>query len=136
MSQGDYELLTAVEDAGGRFVLDATEAGERTLPAPVDIDRLKRIRGKSSCGSTSTASPMSSNAPTIDCSPGSARRSPSGACGESSSGVTSGATTGTARCRGSGRNCRAVLEWDGGGNDPRSWAGALGRMEAFLEMLR
>ena len=41
MSQGDYELLTAVEDAGGRFVLDATEAGERTLPAPVDVDRLQ-----------------------------------------------------------------------------------------------
>ena len=34
MSVGDYELLTTVEDAGGRFVLDATEAGERTLPAP------------------------------------------------------------------------------------------------------
>ena len=41
MSPGDYELLTAVEDAGGRFVLDATESGERTLPAPVDMDRLK-----------------------------------------------------------------------------------------------
>ncbi len=41
MSQGDYELLTGVEEAGGRFVLDATEAGERTLPAPVDLDRLQ-----------------------------------------------------------------------------------------------
>ena len=41
MSQGDYELLTAVEAAGGRFVLDATESGERTLPAPLDIHRLK-----------------------------------------------------------------------------------------------
>ncbi len=41
MSQGDYDLLTAVENAGGRFVLDATESGERTLPAAVDVDRLK-----------------------------------------------------------------------------------------------
>ena len=41
MSEGDYEILTAVEDAGGRFVLDATESGERTLPAPVDRERLR-----------------------------------------------------------------------------------------------
>jgi len=29
-----------------------------------------------------------------------------------------------------------VLEWDGTGNDPRALANTVGRMEAFLEMLR
>ena len=29
-----------------------------------------------------------------------------------------------------------LLEWDGAGNDPRARANAVGRMEAFLEMLR
>ncbi len=40
MSSEDYELLEAVEAAGVRFVLDATESGERTLPAAVDPDWL------------------------------------------------------------------------------------------------
>ena len=38
---GRLQLLAAVEEAGGRFVLDATESGERTLPAPVDAGRLQ-----------------------------------------------------------------------------------------------
>jgi benzoyl-CoA reductase/2-hydroxyglutaryl-CoA dehydratase subunit BcrC/BadD/HgdB len=41
LAESDYDLLAAIENDGGRFVLDATEAGERTLPAPVDRDRLQ-----------------------------------------------------------------------------------------------
>ena len=37
----DYALLDAVERAGGRIVLDGTESGERTLPAPLDPGRLR-----------------------------------------------------------------------------------------------
>jgi benzoyl-CoA reductase/2-hydroxyglutaryl-CoA dehydratase subunit BcrC/BadD/HgdB len=37
----DYALLDAVEQAGGRVVLNATESGERTLPAPLDPGRLR-----------------------------------------------------------------------------------------------
>jgi benzoyl-CoA reductase/2-hydroxyglutaryl-CoA dehydratase subunit BcrC/BadD/HgdB len=39
--ESDRELLEAVENAGGRIVLDATEGGERTLPAPLDPERLE-----------------------------------------------------------------------------------------------
>jgi benzoyl-CoA reductase/2-hydroxyglutaryl-CoA dehydratase subunit BcrC/BadD/HgdB len=39
-SADDDDLLDAVEFLGGRIVLDATESGERTLPAPLDADRL------------------------------------------------------------------------------------------------
>jgi benzoyl-CoA reductase/2-hydroxyglutaryl-CoA dehydratase subunit BcrC/BadD/HgdB len=41
MTAGDGELLQIIENAGGRIVLDATESGERTLPAPFDADRLQ-----------------------------------------------------------------------------------------------
>jgi benzoyl-CoA reductase/2-hydroxyglutaryl-CoA dehydratase subunit BcrC/BadD/HgdB len=34
MLEGDDELLQLIERAGGRIALEATEAGERTLPAP------------------------------------------------------------------------------------------------------
>ncbi|MFZ5831867.1 MAG: 2-hydroxyacyl-CoA dehydratase [Planctomycetota bacterium] len=34
VTAGDATLLDAIEAAGGRIVLDASEAGERTLPAP------------------------------------------------------------------------------------------------------
>ncbi len=37
---GDARLLERVERAGGRIVLDASEGGERTLPAPFDRRRL------------------------------------------------------------------------------------------------
>jgi benzoyl-CoA reductase/2-hydroxyglutaryl-CoA dehydratase subunit BcrC/BadD/HgdB len=40
MLDKDNELLQIIEDAGGRVVLDATESGERTLPAPFDTHRL------------------------------------------------------------------------------------------------
>ena len=105
MSQGDYELLTAVEDAGGRFVLDATEVG-RADPAGA---RGHRSAASGSAGRTRAdllrLHPRclpTSQRPNVRLAPRS--RSPSGACGESWSGATSGATTGTARCRGCGRN--------------------------------
>ena len=37
----DDERLDRIERAGGRIVLDATESGERTLPAPLDESRLR-----------------------------------------------------------------------------------------------
>ncbi len=37
---GDEVLLLAVARAGGRIVLDGSEGGERTLPAPIDRKRL------------------------------------------------------------------------------------------------
>ncbi len=37
----DSAFLTAVEEAGGRIVVDASEGGERTLPAPADRGHLK-----------------------------------------------------------------------------------------------
>jgi benzoyl-CoA reductase/2-hydroxyglutaryl-CoA dehydratase subunit BcrC/BadD/HgdB len=36
MVAGDFELLDRIEGWGGRVVLDATESGERTWPAPFD----------------------------------------------------------------------------------------------------
>ncbi len=39
--ESDGKLLEVIENAGGRIVLDATEGGERTLPAPLDPDRLQ-----------------------------------------------------------------------------------------------
>ncbi len=40
MSPGDDALLDLIERAGGRVVLDATETGERTLPAPFRGEQL------------------------------------------------------------------------------------------------
>lgn len=37
----DYAMLDFVEQAGGRLVLDATEGGERTMPAAFDRGRLR-----------------------------------------------------------------------------------------------
>ena len=34
-------LIAAIEKAGGRIVLDGTENGERTLPAPFNLKRTK-----------------------------------------------------------------------------------------------
>jgi benzoyl-CoA reductase/2-hydroxyglutaryl-CoA dehydratase subunit BcrC/BadD/HgdB len=39
--ESDYMLFDAVEAVGGRVVLDATEGGERTLPAGFDPHRMK-----------------------------------------------------------------------------------------------
>ena len=36
----DREILDAVERTGATIVLDATEGGERTLPSPFDVERL------------------------------------------------------------------------------------------------
>jgi benzoyl-CoA reductase/2-hydroxyglutaryl-CoA dehydratase subunit BcrC/BadD/HgdB len=41
LAEKDFDVLDLVEQAGGRVVLDATEGGERTLPAPFDPHRLQ-----------------------------------------------------------------------------------------------
>jgi benzoyl-CoA reductase/2-hydroxyglutaryl-CoA dehydratase subunit BcrC/BadD/HgdB len=41
LSEEDFALLDLIDQAGGRVVLDATEGGERTLPAPFDRDLLR-----------------------------------------------------------------------------------------------
>ena len=40
MVQDDFGLFDLIERSGGRIVLDATDTGERTLPAPFDRRRL------------------------------------------------------------------------------------------------
>ena len=38
----DYALFDVIADAGGRIVLDASEWGQRTLPGPLDLERVER----------------------------------------------------------------------------------------------
>jgi benzoyl-CoA reductase/2-hydroxyglutaryl-CoA dehydratase subunit BcrC/BadD/HgdB len=137
MSPGDYELLTTVEDAGGRFVLDATESGERTLPAPVDIDRLH-------------ADPREELVRIyFDCIPEVFQRPNDRLFTWLRAEVAQRCVRGilvrrhvwcdhwhgeTARLR--EELAVPILEWDGAGKDPRAQASAVGRIEAFLEMLR
>ena len=137
MSPGDYELLTAVEDAGGRFVFDATESGERTLPAPVDIDRLQ-------------ADPRDELVRIyFDCIPEVFQRPNDRLFAWLRTEVAKRCVRGILVRRhvwcdhwhGEMARLREelavpILEWDGAGNDPGAQASALGRMEAFLEMLR
>jgi benzoyl-CoA reductase/2-hydroxyglutaryl-CoA dehydratase subunit BcrC/BadD/HgdB len=137
MSRGDYELLKAVEDAGGRFVLDATEAGERTLPAVVDLPRLQ-------------ANPRDELARIyFDCIPDVFQRPNDRLFAWLRAEVARRGVRGILVRRyvwcdhwhGELPRLRdelavPLLDWDGSGNDPRSRAGAVGRMEAFLEMLR
>jgi benzoyl-CoA reductase/2-hydroxyglutaryl-CoA dehydratase subunit BcrC/BadD/HgdB len=42
LAEEDFDLLDLVEASGGRIVLDASEGGERTLPAAPDAQRLWR----------------------------------------------------------------------------------------------
>ena len=137
MSQGDYELLTAVEEAGARFVLDATESGERTLPAPVDVERLN-------------ADPREELARVyFDCIPAVFQRPNDRLYTWLRAQVAERQVRGILVRRyvwcdhwhGEMPRLRAelrvpILEWDGAGDDPRARASAIGRMEAFLEMLR
>jgi benzoyl-CoA reductase/2-hydroxyglutaryl-CoA dehydratase subunit BcrC/BadD/HgdB len=137
ISPGDYELLTVVEDAGGRFVLDATESGERTLPAPVDIDRLQ-------------ADPREELVRIyFDCIPEVFQRPNDRLFTWLRAEVAQRCVRGILVRRhvwcdhwhGEMARLREelavpILEWDGAGNDPRAQASAVGRMEAFLEMLR
>lgn len=137
MSRGDYELLTAVEDAGGRFVLDATEAGERTLPAPVDIVRLQ-------------AAPREELVRIyFDCIPDVFQRPNDRMFAWLREQVVQRCARGIIVRRyvwcdhwhGEMQRLREelalpLLEWDGTGNDSRARGNAVGRMEAFLEMLR
>ena len=137
LSQGDYKLLTAVEDAGGRFVLDATESGERTLPGPMDVDRLQ-------------ADPWEELARVyFDCIPAVFQRPNDRLFVWLREQIAQRGVRGIVVRRyvwcdhwhGEVSRLREelavpVLEWDGTGNDPRVQASALGRMEAFMEMLR
>jgi benzoyl-CoA reductase/2-hydroxyglutaryl-CoA dehydratase subunit BcrC/BadD/HgdB len=137
MSPGDYELLTAIEDAGGRFVLDATESGERTLPAPVDMDRLETDAREELVRIY------------FDCIPDVFQRPNDRLFAWLREQIAQRCVRGILVRRhvwcdhwhGEMSRLRKefavpVLEWDGAGNDPRARAGAVGRMEAFLEMLR
>jgi benzoyl-CoA reductase/2-hydroxyglutaryl-CoA dehydratase subunit BcrC/BadD/HgdB len=137
MSPGDYELLTAVEGAGARFVLDATEGGERTLPAAVDVDRLN-------------ADPREELVRVyFDCIPDVFQRPNDRLFAWLREQVAKRRVRGILVRRyiwcdhwhGEVQRLREelsvpVLEWDDTGNDPRARASAVGRMEAFLEMLR
>ena len=137
MSAGDYDLLTAIEDAGGRFVLDATESGQRTLPAPVDADRLK-------------ADPREELARIYFDSIPDVFQRPNDrlfawlrheVAGRQVQGIIVRRFVWCDHWHGEIPRLRdelpvPVLEWEGAGNDPRSRASAVGRMEAFLEMLR
>jgi len=137
MSQGDYELLRAVEHAGGRFALDATEAGERTLPSPVDIDRLQ-------------ADPLEELVRIYFDGIADVFQRPNdrlfawlrGQVAERGvRGIIIRRYVWCDHWHGAVPRLREelalpLLDWDGAGNDPRAQAGALGRMEAFLEMLR
>ena len=136
MSQGDYELLAAVEEAGGHFVLDATEAGERTLPATVDIDRLQ-------------ADPRDElvriyfdGIPDVFQRPNDRLFAwlRAEVVGRGVRGIIVRRYVWCDHWHGEmPRLCEElgvpVLEWEGVGNDPRARASALGRMESFLEML-
>ena len=137
MSLGDYELLTAVEAAGGRFVLDATESGERTLPAPLDIDRLHADPRKELVRIY------------FDCIPDVFQRPNDRLFAWLRQEVIQRHVRGILVRRyvwcdhwhGEMPRLREelavpVMEWDDAGNDPRARAGAVGRLEAFLEMLR
>ena len=66
MSASDYELSTAVEDAGGHFVLDATERASGSCRGPRFGTSIgcKRIHDKKLVRSTSIASQTSSDART------------------------------------------------------------------------
>lgn len=41
LAASDFDLFDLVETSGGRIVLDATDSGERTLPAPFDRRRME-----------------------------------------------------------------------------------------------
>ncbi len=137
MSRGDYELLTAVEDAGGRFVLDATVSGERTLPAPVDTDRLKAdpreelVRIYFDCIPDVFQRPNDRLFAWL-------RRQVAERCVR---GVLVRRYVWCDHWHGEMPRLREelsvpVLEWEGTGNDARALASTIGRMEAFLEMLQ
>ena len=137
MSHGDYELLRIVEDGGGRIALDATESGERTLPPPLDLDRL-------------SADPWDElvriyfdSIPNVFQRPNDRLfawlRQEVGRRGVR--GVIVRRHVWCDHWHGETPRLREelglpLLEWDGIGNDPRARAGTIGRMEAFLEMLR
>ena len=137
MSPGDHEMLAAIEAAGGRFVLDATESGERTLPAPIEIDRLQ-------------ADPREELVRIyFDCIPDVFRRPNDRMFAWLRQEVVERGVRGIVVRRyvwcdhwhGELPRLREelglpLLDWDGAANDPRARAGAIGRMEAFLEMLR
>jgi benzoyl-CoA reductase/2-hydroxyglutaryl-CoA dehydratase subunit BcrC/BadD/HgdB len=137
LSEGDYELLTTIENAGCRFVLDASEWGERTLPGCVEADRL-------------LADPLEELVRIyFDCIPDVFQRPNDRLYAWLRAQVVQRQVRGIVVRRyvwcdhwhGEMSRIREelatpVLEWDSAGNDPRARASALGRMEAFLEMLR
>jgi benzoyl-CoA reductase/2-hydroxyglutaryl-CoA dehydratase subunit BcrC/BadD/HgdB len=137
LSPGDYQWLTAVEKAGARFVLDATESGERTLPPPVDADRLAADPREELARIYFDGIPMVFQRPNdrlYDW-----LREQLAARGVR--GIVARRYVWCDHWHGELPRLREefgvpVLDWDGAGEDPHTRAGAAGRMEAFLEMLR
>lgn len=137
MSRGDYELLTVVEDAGGRFVLDATESGERTLPAPVDIDRLEADPREELVRIYFDSIPDVFQRPNDRLFAWLRRE----VAQRHVRGILVRRYVWCDHWHGEMPRLRQelavpLLEWDGAGNDSRARASAIARMEAFLEMLR
>jgi benzoyl-CoA reductase/2-hydroxyglutaryl-CoA dehydratase subunit BcrC/BadD/HgdB len=137
MSRSDYELLATVENAGGQFVLDATESGERTLPAAVDIERLQAdpieelVRIYFDGIADVFQRPNDRLYAWLR-----ARLADRGVRG-----IVFRRHIWCDHWHGELPRIREefgvpVLDWDGAGQDSRARAGITGRMEAFLEMLR
>ena len=135
MPDSDPPLLERIEQAGGRVVLDATESGERTLPAPFCDERLQ-------------TDPFEELVRVyFDAIPEVFRRPNDGLYEWLRQEVARRGVRGLLvrrylwcdlwhaelpRLR---QECSVpVLEWDAIGDDPT--AGDVGRLEAFLEMLR
>jgi benzoyl-CoA reductase/2-hydroxyglutaryl-CoA dehydratase subunit BcrC/BadD/HgdB len=137
MSPGDYEWLTGFEGGGARFVLDASESGERTLPADVDIDRLQ-------------ADPLGElvriyfdSIPTVFQRPNDRLYEwlREQLAARDVRGIVVRRYVWCDHWHGELPRLREqlglpILEWDGTGDDLRTRAGGAARMEAFLEMLR
>jgi benzoyl-CoA reductase/2-hydroxyglutaryl-CoA dehydratase subunit BcrC/BadD/HgdB len=137
MSQGDYQWLAAFEDRGVCFVLDATESGERTLPAPIDRDRLR-------------ADPLEELVRIyFDFVPDVFQRPNDRMfawlrqqiAARDVQAIVVRRFVWCDQWHGEVQRLREeigvpVLEWEGVADDTRGRAGAAGRIEAFLEMLR
>jgi len=91
----DCEFFALVERAGGRVVLDATEHGQRTLPARSIPADSPPIHWQSWPTPTLTPFPMPFGGPTPDFTSGSTASWPRGKCEASFSIVIFGATSGT-----------------------------------------
>ena len=135
LQQGDYDLLDWIERAGGRIALDASESGERTLPRPFDAERT----AGDPLGELADAYfgiPDVFRRPTIrvmntssrDRRPAGSRRGVPPLC------VVRPVARGTAAAEGG--SPVPVVDLDVAESEASAEGRTLGRIEAFLEMLR